>query len=197
MTGLLVFISGPSGVGKSTTCNRLVVELPAEFGVSATTRAEKAQDKFGKKYEFVDEPTFRRKLEAGEFLEYALVYGFWYGTLRKAVEEALAGGKTVVLEIDVQGAIQVHKLFPHNSLGVFILPPSEETLLQRLRDRKRDDEATILRRFTEAKQEIRSAQSSGIYDVMVVNPDNGLDDVIEEVKKAVRRRLGADQSQLF
>jgi guanylate kinase len=197
VAGLLVFISGPSGVGKSTVCRRLAQELPAEFAVSSTTRQGKPQDAFGKKYMFVDEPRFRSQLEAGEFLEYALVYGFWYGTLRKPVEEALASGKTVLLEIDVQGAIQVHKMFPDKSFGAFILPPDEGTLLQRLRARGRDDEATILRRFTEAQQEIRSAEASGAYDVMVVNADNGLDHAIDGIRKAVRRRLGRDEPKLF
>jgi guanylate kinase len=197
VSGLLVFISGPSGVGKSTVCRRLAEELPAEFAVSSTTRAGKPQDAFGKKYMFVDEPHFRAQLEAGDFLEYALVYGFWYGTLRKPVEEALASGKTVLLEIDVQGAIQVHKMFPSNSFGAFILPPDEGTLLQRLRARGRDDEATILRRFTEAQQEIRSAQASDAYDVMVVNADNGLDHAVDVIGKAVRRRLGRDEPKLF
>jgi guanylate kinase len=185
--GLLIFVSGPSGVGKSTVCRRLATLLPAEFAVSSTTRAGKPQDAFGKKYQFVDLETFRRQLEAGEFLEYAYVFGNWYGTLKQPVEDALAAGKIVLLEIDVQGAIQVHQLFP-DSLGVFILPPSEEDLLKRLRDRGRDDEATILRRFTEAQQEIRTAQASDAYDLLVVNEDNGVEKTVGEVQKAIRRR---------
>ena len=131
-SGLLIFVSGPSGVGKSTVCRRLAVELPAEFAVSATTRAGKPQDAYGKKYQFVEEPEFRRMLEAGKFLEYAYVFGNWYGTLRKPVIDGLAAGRTILLEIDVQGAILVHREFPE-AMGVFILPPSEEDLLKRLR----------------------------------------------------------------
>ena len=182
--GLLVFVSGPSGVGKSTVCRRLAVELPGEFAISSTTRTPKPQDAQGKKYIFVDEPTFRKQLEAGEFIEYAYKFDNWYGTLKKPVEDALAAGRTVLLEIEVQGALQVHKIFS-NTLGVFILPPSEEDLLQRLRDRGRDDEATIRRRFTEAQQEIRTAQAAGIYDLMVVNENNGVAKTVAKIKEAI------------
>lgn len=190
MPGLLIFISGPSGVGKSTICRRLASIIPAEFAVSATTRIGKPQDAHGKRYEFVDEPEFRHRLERGEFLEYAYVFGNWYGTLRKPVEDGLAAGQTILLEIDVQGAIQVHQLFP-DAMGVFILPPSEDDLLKRLRERGRDDEATILRRFTEAKQEIRTAEASGVYDLLVVNEDNGVEKTVDAIRRAIDRfRVG-------
>ena len=185
--GLLIFVSGPSGVGKSTVCRRLASELPAEFAVSATTRQGKPQDALGKKYLFVDEPAFRRRLEAGEFLEYAHVFGHWYGTLRQPVEQALAAGRMVLLEIDVQGAVQVHRLVPR-SLGVFILPADEAELLQRLRSRGRDDEATIQRRFAEARNEIAAAKASGIYDVMVINRDGDQDQTVATIRQAVERQ---------
>ncbi len=195
-SGLLIFISDPSGVGKSTVCRRLAVDLPAEFAVSATTRAGKPQDAHGKQYQFVDEKKFRQLLENGEFLEYAYVFGNWYGTLRKPVEEGLAAGRTILLEIDVQGAIQVHKLFT-KAMGVFILPPNEADLLKRLRDRGRDDEDTILRRFTEAQQEIRTAQASGVFDLMVVNEDNGVDKTVDAIRKAIKKFGHGDQPPLF
>ena len=192
--GLLIFISGPSGVGKSTVCRRLTSVLPAEFAVSATTRAGKPQDAYGKKYLFVEEPEFRRRLEAGEFLEYAYVFGNWYGTLKTPVQEALAEGRTILLEIDVQGAIQVHKLFP-DAFGVFILPPGMDDLEKRLRDRARDDEATMQRRLAEAQQEIRTGQVCGAYDLMVVNEDDGVEMTVETIRKAVQKYRGATSNE--
>ena len=189
--GLLIFISGPSGVGKSTVCRKLAAELPAEFAVSATTREGKPQDAMGKKYDFVDEPTFRRRLESGEFLEYAYKFGNWYGTLKRPVQEGLSAGKMLLLELEVQGALQVREQYP-DSLGIFILPPSEEDLKCRLRNRGRDDEATILRRLTEAQQEIRSAEASGAYDLKVVNEDNGVEKTVDAIKRAITEFRGKD-----
>jgi guanylate kinase len=183
-------------VGKSTVCRRLSTVLPAEFALSATTRKAKPQDVQGKKYRFVDEPEFRHMLEAGEFLEYAYVFGNWYGTLKTPVEEGLQAGRIILLEIDVQGAIQVHKLFPA-AMGVFILPPGEEDLLKRLTDRGRDDDATIRRRFTEAQQEIRTAEASGVYDLMVVNEDQGVEKTVEAIKRAIQKHRPDNQNPLF
>lgn len=182
-TGLLIFVSGPAGVGKSTVCRRLAAVMPAEFAVSATTREGKPQDALGKKYHFVDEAQFRKMVAEGQFLEYAYKFGNWYGTLKKPVEEGLAAGKTILLEIDVQGAIQVHQLFPR-AMGVFILPPSEADLLERLRKRGRDSEAEVMKRFTEAQQEIRTARASGVYDMLVVNEDNGVEKTVETIMRA-------------
>jgi guanylate kinase len=197
VSGLLVIISGPAGVGKSTICRRMSETLPAQYALSETTRVGKPQDSKGKPYIFVDEPTFRKHLEEGAFIEYAYVFGNWYGTLRKPVEEAIAAGRTILLEIDVQGAIQIHNLYPNETFGIYILPPSYETLKQRMIDRGRDSEAEIERRFAEAVQEMRTAEACGAYDLMVVNRDHALAEVNEEIRKAVHRRLGLDEPRLF
>ncbi len=176
----MVFVSGPSGVGKSTICRRLACDLPAEFAVSATTRAGKPQDALGKKYLFISEAEFKQRLENNEFLEYANVFGHWYGTLKQPVVESLAAGKMVLLEIDVQGGAQIKLMFP-KAVGVLILPPSEESLVQRLTNRGRDDPATITNRLAQAKMEIAAGRESGAYSLEVVN--EVVESTIERIKE--------------
>ena len=183
-SGSLIFISGPSGVGKSTVCLRLSRELPAEFALSATTRKPKAQDQHGKRYEFVDEAEFKRRIDQNDFLEYANVFGNWYGTLRRPVEEALAAGRMVLLEIDVHGGRQVATAFPE-ALGVFILPPSLDELRRRLEHRGRDEPEVIERRLDEAQREIEFARSFNAYRCMVVNEN--LDQTVNDIRAFISR----------
>lgn len=176
--GLLLIISGPSGVGKTTITRAVRTRTPgAVVSVSMTTRPRTAVDREGVDYYFVDETAFLGMIERNELLEHAEVFGKRYGTPRKPVEDRLAEGHVVILEIDVQGAEQVRAAMP-DAFGVFILPPSEDELLQRLRDRQREGEEAIQRRFSEAKREMDAARSGGIYDAFVVNRD--LDAAINE-----------------
>jgi guanylate kinase len=184
--GLLLIISGPSGAGKTTIAHEVERALGAMPSVSLTTRPKLAKDTPGKRYEFVDRAGFERRRDAGELLEWAEVFGNLYGTPRGPVEQALALGKLVLLEIDVRGAAQVKAAMPA-AMGVFILPPSEEALLHRLRSRGRDDDATIARRYAEARREIAEARASGVYDRYVVN--DGLARTIEEVVGLVLAEL--------
>jgi guanylate kinase len=170
-TGLLLVLSGPSGVGKTSIVKGLRHRLGGRFSVSATTRQRTASEVEGRDYFFVDEPTFQRMADGGEFLEFAQVFGrHRYGTPRAPVEEALGRGELIILDIDVQGAIQVRRSLPSAFL-IFILPPDEGELLRRLRGRARDDEAAIQRRFDEARREIELARRSEAYDHFVVNDD--------------------------
>ncbi|NNF43826.1 MAG: guanylate kinase [Phycisphaerales bacterium] len=169
--GLLVVISGPSGVGKTTIVRAVKDRLGGMFSVSATTRPRTEMERHGVDYYFLSEEEFVGMLERGELLEHAEVFGrHWYGTPRRPVVEALAAGRLVILEIDVQGALQVKQGAP-DAFMVFIEPPDEETLLARLRARGRDDEDAIARRFAEARSEIALARESGRYDVFIVNDD--------------------------
>ncbi len=180
--GLLIFISGPSGVGKSTVCLRLSRELPAEFALSATTRPPKAQDRHGKRYEFVTEAEFKDRIEKKDFLEYSNVFGNWYGTLRRPVEEALAAGRMVLLEIDVHGGRQIAEIFP-DAAGVFILPPSMDELRRRLEVRGRDEPDVIARRLDEAEREIEFARQFDAYRCMVVNEN--LEQTVRDILRFV------------
>lgn len=184
--GLLLVVSGPSGVGKTTIVHEVIRRLGGEFSVSATTRARTERERDGVDYHFVDQATFQKWIDAGRFLEYAQVFGrSWYGTLQDQVEQALGEGKLIVLDIDVQGARSVKQRMP-GAFTVFVLPPDEDTLLKRLHARGREDEAAIERRFAEAKTEIDFARTSGVYDAFVVNDD--LELAIDQLCDLVRAR---------
>jgi guanylate kinase len=186
--GMLLVISGPSGVGKTTITRAIERSIAgAVFSVSATTRPKSDVDVEGVDYEFLTDKQFDRRVAAGEFLEHAVYAGNKYGTLRGPVEAQLARGRLVILEIDVEGAKQVKAKIPE-AFALFILPPSEETLLERLRGRKRESESVIQRRFEIAKREIAEAHTCGAYDAFVVNDD--LDHAIGEAMRLVNERRG-------
>lgn len=186
--GLVVIISGPSGVGK-TTITRGVERgtRGSVFSVSSTTRAKTDADVEGVDYRFVSDEAFDKLIEDDALLEWADVFGKRYGTPRAWVDEQLKRGRVVILEIDVEGARQVKARMPE-ALGIFILPPSEEELLRRLRDRKRESEEQIQKRFSEAKREIAAAKAGGFYDAFITN--EVLDDAIDEALRLVRDARG-------
>ncbi len=192
MSGFLLIISGPSGVGKSTITNEIVKRLEASLSVSMTTRPQTADDVEGEHYFFVDQPTFERHVAGENFLEHATYAGNCYGTPRKPVQDQLDAGRVVVLEIDVAGARQVKSMMPE-AYAIFVEAPTKEALLERLRRRKREDEEQIQRRFGIAQREIEFAKGSDIYDAFIVNDD--LDRAIVEVEQLVRRRLGQPADQ--
>ncbi len=165
--GLVLVVSAPSGAGKTTLCEKLLsVDKEISFSVSYTTRSPRPNEKNGKDYFFVDEKTFEKMIKEGAFLEWARVYNHYYGTSRAQVEETLAAGRDVLLDIDVQGAFQVRQKLGQDAVLVFILPPSLEELEKRLRARKTEDEKTILRRLAAAKGEISQAHQ---FDYLVLN----------------------------
>ena len=187
--GLLVVISGPSGVGKTTITRGVERSIAGSvFSVSATTRAKTSADVEGVDYHFVTPQQFDELIAAGGLLEWAEVFGNRYGTPRDWVDRQLQRGRLVILDIDVDGAKQVKAKMPQ-MLGIFIMPPSEDVLLQRLRDRKREPEEAIQRRFAEARREMRMAGESGAYDHFIVNDD--LPRAIEQAVAIVRARRGA------
>lgn len=182
--GVLLVISGPSGVGKTTITRQVQAAIEGSvFSVSATTRPPTPQDRPGVDYDFVTDAQFDAMIARGEFLEWANVFGRKYGTRRGWTMDRLAEGKLVILEIDVQGAQNVKREMP-DAFCMFVLPPSEEVLLKRLRDRGRDNEETIQRRFNEAQREMATARTCGVYDVFLVNSD--LDATILQAIYAVK-----------
>lgn len=186
--GLLIVLCGPSGVGKSTIARRLADRLKLSYTVSATTRPKKPGDDNGKTYDHISKDEFFRRLDSEEFLEYAQVYDELYGTPKRPALDYLAQGRDVLLEIDVQGALQVRYAYPQ-ALTIFILPPDEPTLLRRLTDRARDSADDIQKRFRAAKREIHMAKGSRAFDYMVIN-DN-LDAAVDETIKIINHRRDA------
>lgn len=166
----LTVVSGPSGVGKSSVIDELRKQAPEiYFSVSVTTRPARAGEVDGVHYHFVDVEEFRRKIEAGEMLEYAQYAGNYYGTPRRPVEEALAAGRPAVLEIELQGARQVRRSMPSAQL-VMLLPPSWETLVERLTGRRTEDSEIVRQRLDTARREL-AARSE--FDATVTNADVG------------------------
>ncbi len=174
-------ISAPSGSGKSTLVNRLMTGVDGlTFSVSCTTRAPRGQEIPGQAYDFIDRMEFERRIAADEFLEYAEVFGNYYGTHKSALDKAKTAGKDLVLDIDVQGAAQLKKRIP-DAVTIFILAPSREILEQRLRARSQDSDEVIRRRLNDAAGEIRNY---GQYDYVLVNED--LELAVEALKSIVR-----------
>lgn len=165
--GSLFIISAPSGAGKTTLVRALLETVPGLMvSVSHTTRPPRPGEEDGINYHFVDKAAFEELIEKDEFLEYARVFDHYYGTSRARVEEQLARGRDIILEIDWQGARQVRRLMP-GSIGIFILPPSCDTLLERLQQRG-DAPETVTRRMRDATRELSHYSE---YDYLVLNDD--------------------------
>lgn len=183
--GLLIVLCGPSGVGKSTISRKLSEMLNITYAVSATTREKRPGDDNGKTYDHISREEFFKRLDEDRFLEYAQVYGEYYGTPKQRVLDDLAAGRDVLLEIDVQGAFQVRYHFPA-ALLIFILPPDEPTLLHRLTDRGRDTPDEVAKRFRAARREIHMAKGSRTFDYMVINDD--LEQAVQEIVKIIHHK---------
>ena len=163
-----VVLAAPSGAGKTTLARMLVTRNEdLVFSISATTRAARPREKDGRDYHFVDDATFDRMIERNELAEWAVVHGNRYGTPRSEITAALRHGRTVVLDIDVQGARQVRRVFP-DALLIFVLPPSASALAARLTGRASEDPGERRRRLTNARREIEAVRE---FDYVVVNDD--------------------------
>ncbi len=179
-------VSGPSGAGKSTIVREVLHRTGARFSTSVTTRGARDGEVDGEDYHFVDRSTFDEMIERGELLEWAEVFGQLYGTPAAPVEEAVAGGETVLMDIDVQGALQVHQKIP-DAIFVLVAAPSSEVLRGRLRDRGSEGEHELTERLSKAQKEIETAEQSGVYNYRVVNDD--LEAAIRQVVEIVRSEL--------
>jgi guanylate kinase len=180
--GKMVVISGPSGSGKSTICKQLLLDPRIVFSVSATTRAKRPGEVDGRDYHFIAPDEFKKRVQRGEFIEHAEVFGNMYGTLRAPLEKALAEGKIYLLEIDVQGALQL-KAMNEPGIYVFISPPDFEELRRRLQKRGTEAPEVLERRLHKAEDEYRERVK---YDHVVVN------DQLDRAVAEVRKKIGLD-----
>jgi guanylate kinase len=184
--GKVVVISGPSGVGKGTICKQLVRRLDDVcLSISATTRPKAKTEVDGKDYYFLPREQFEKRIKEGSLLEYAEVFGNFYGTPKDKVDEATAAGKTVILEIDVQGGRQVKAKCP-NAVMIFIMPPTTKALAERITGRGRDAADVVQKRLAKANAEIEAA--GNLYEYKIVNDD--LEQAINEVMEIIRKANG-------
>ncbi|HJZ35874.1 MAG TPA: guanylate kinase, partial [Solirubrobacterales bacterium] len=180
-------ITGPSGVGKGTLIKKLLERVPdLALSVSATTRQPREGEEHGRDYHFLTEEQFKERRDAGDFLEFASYSGNHYGTLNSELQRCLDKGRSVVLEIEVQGATQVRAAKP-DSVQIFIAPPDPAVLRERLRGRGTDSAEAIDKRLQVAEQEL-GAQDD--FDFLIVNDD--LDKASDELESIVRQSIGLD-----
>lgn len=182
--GNLFVVSGPSGAGKSTVCKLVRKMLGINLAVSATTRQPRTGEKDGVEYHFLSKEDFEKKIQNNEFLEYANVHGNYYGTLKAEAETRVLRGENVILEIDVQGGIQVKKIYPEVHM-IFFKTPTPEDLERRLRGRGTEEEETVQLRLKNSLKELEFESS---YDEVIVNERveqacNALIDIIERESK--------------
>jgi len=181
----VVVVSGPSGVGKSTICKEVVKRLKNVYlSISMTTRSRSKSETHGQDYWFISKQEFQERINKGLFLEHAEVFGHLYGTPRDKIEQALQAGKTVILEIDVQGAKQAKTTYP-DAVMIFILSPSAKVLAERMNSRSREDTQKAKERLDKAEGEIAAAWQ--YYQHMVINED--LQQAVEEVIQIIQKEL--------
>lgn len=177
MRGYPIVISAPSGGGKTTLVHRILQDMPkAAFSVSVTTRPPRPGERNGRDYYFVSKPAFERMMRKKEMAESASVHGHWYGTPRKFLDAKITLGYFPVLDVDVQGALQLKKKYPEG-VYIFLIPPTLRELARRLRERHTESPDAIKRRLQAAKREMQEAPK---YDYVVLNDD--LDAAVERVK---------------
>ena len=179
---LLLVLSGPSGAGKDAVLTRLKkMGFPLEFIVTVTTRPRRNSEKDNIDYHFVSGESFQKMIEAKELLEWAKVYGNWYGVPRQPVKQALAEGRDTILKVDIQGAATIKKILPQ-AVFIFLMPLLKEDLVTRLRERNSESASDLDLRLRTAEEEMKKLP---IFDYAIVNKHGQIDQVISEIKAII------------
>ena len=166
--GSIIVISAPSGTGKTTIVRRILSDFPQfVFSVSATTRKKREHEVEGIDYFFISEEEFKKKVQNNEFVEWELFYDYYYGTFRSFIDNWINNGKSVILEVDVHGALEIKRIYPEAIL-IYIAPPSLEELIIRLKKRKTENEEDLRKRIERAKMELSHKDK---FDYIIVNND--------------------------
>ncbi len=180
--GNIIVISAPSGTGKTTIIRSILKILPdVVYSISATTREKRPSEHDGVDYFFIDEETFQQKINDHEFVEWEKVYDYFYGTPKSFVENVISEGKSILLEVDVKGALSIKKVYP-DAIMIYLLPPSLEELEKRLRERKTESEKDFQKRIERAKMELSLKEN---FDYFIVN--NNLNTAILELKELIEK----------
>ncbi len=185
--GSIIVVSAPSGAGKTTIVKNILNVFPdIKFSVSATTRKKRVNETHGVEYFFLSQDEFLKKIEKNEFVEWEKVYDYYYGTLKSFIEDSINSGTSVLLELEVKGALNIKKLFPESVL-IYIMPPSFEELKNRLINRKTETEEDLEKRLKRAEMELNLKDN---FDYIVIN--NKLENAISEVKEIVKKYINKE-----
>ena len=187
--GAIIAISAPSGTGKTSIVKRIINEIPGlVFSVSATTRKKRENEVQGIDYFFISDDEFRKKIKNNEFVEWEKVYDYYYGTFKSVIEENICNGNSVILEVDVKGALSIKKIYPEANL-IYVIPPSHDELIKRLKNRKTENDSDIQKRLERAIMELSIKDK---FDYFVVNKD--LNKAISDTKSLINNILNKENS---
>jgi guanylate kinase len=184
--GEVIAVSAPSGAGKTTIVKKILNLYPdIVFSVSAVTRPKRDNETNGVEYLFISEEEFKKKIENGEFVEWEKFYDYYYGTFKSSIDENINSGKSVLIEIDVKGALSIKRIYPDAHL-IYIMPPSYDELVNRLRNRKTETEVDFQKRIERAEMELSRKEQ---FDYIIVNEklDNAIEETTVLIKKIITK----------
>jgi guanylate kinase len=188
--GRIIAISAPSGSGKTTIVRKVLKDIPElVFSVSATTRKRRKEEKEGADYYFISENEFKKKIDNNEFIEWEKFYDYYYGTYKNIIDNAVSDGKTIILEVDVKGALSLKKIYP-DAVLIYIVPPSFDELVNRLVKRKTEDEADLQKRIDRAKMELELKDE---FDYFVDNTE--LEKAVIETESLIKKIISKENKK--